>query len=64
MPDQHRRRGHFALHAIIAAPAVITRNRDIFPVTFDDIHLAARILVGPFEDNGSRGQVVGFEIRR
>jgi hypothetical protein len=62
MLDQHRRRGHFALYAIIAAPPAIARKRDIFPVAFDDIHLAIRILAAPFD--GSRRLMAGFETRR
>ena len=42
MLDQHRRRGHFAAYAIIAAPRAIAWNRDTSPVAFDDIHLIAR----------------------
>jgi hypothetical protein len=49
MLDQHRRCGHFALYAIIAAPSAIARNRDIFSVAFDDIHLAIREPVVAFD---------------
>jgi hypothetical protein len=41
--DQHRRRRPFALKAIIAAPAAISRSRNSFPVALDCLHLAAEL---------------------
>jgi hypothetical protein len=58
MLDQHRRRGHFALYAIITGPAVVARNKDIFPIAFDDIHFAIRIVATPLKDDGLRGRAV------
>ena len=58
MLDQHRRRRHFALKAIIAAPVAISRNRNFFPVALDDIHLAMRIVAVPPEDDGLRRRLI------
>jgi hypothetical protein len=53
MLDQHRRRRHFALKAIIVdAPDAITRNRNFSPVALDLLRLLR--FASPADDNVSR----------